>query len=66
MRQRPADATTAPPEEVNTMYLLAHELARLRYQEAAALAERAEARQRDALRSNRGERRTWLRSLWSR
>ena len=47
------------------MHLLAVEMARLRYQEAAALAERAEARQRHALRSDRGQRNAWLRSMWS-
>ena len=53
-------------EEVNGMHLLAGEVARLRYQEAAALAERAEARQRHALRLDRGQRNAWLRSMWSR
>ena len=46
------------------MHLLAGEMARLRYQEVAALAGRAEARQRHALR--RGQRNAWLRSMWSR
>jgi hypothetical protein len=56
------------------MQLLAGELARLRYQEVAALAERPESRQRHALRlangaelaSRRGQRTAWLRSLWPR
>jgi hypothetical protein len=48
------------------MHLLAGELARLRYQEAAERAERAEARQRHALRLDRGRRNAWLRSVWSR
>jgi hypothetical protein len=66
MRQRRADATDAPLEEVNFMHLLAGEMARLRYQEVAALAGRAEARQRHALRWDREQWNAWLRSMWSR
>jgi hypothetical protein len=51
---------------VNFMHLLAGEMARLRYQEVAALAGRAEARQRHALRWDREQRNAWLRSMWSR
>jgi hypothetical protein len=56
------------------MHLLAGEISRLRYQEAAALAERAEARARHALHlahagelaSRRDQRNARLRSIWSR
>jgi hypothetical protein len=56
------------------MHLLAGELALLRLREDAAMAERAEARQRHALRlahagelaSRRAQRRARLRSMWPR